>query len=95
MTKWKSLAGKFTAEEIELFKLFQKKLELNENQFVRKSVELMLFYFGNMFKIAESNVDKEITKEYLKIQKEISKYPELQLKFNHFLKKCWVIMIIQ
>jgi|GEM_PF-6001618 len=65
MTKWKTLAGKFTPEEIKLIKDFQKKLELNENQFVRMSVELILFYFGNMFKLAESKMDEEINKEYL------------------------------
>jgi len=64
MTKWKTLAGKFTPEEIKLIKDFQKKLELNENQFVRMSVELILFYFGNMFKLAESKMDEEINKEY-------------------------------
>ena len=80
MTKWKSLAGKFTSEELEVIKKFQKKLELNENQFVRTSVEMMIFFIGSFLKLVESNVDKEISKEYKKIRKEISKYPELKEK---------------
>ena len=87
MTKWKSLAGKFESEELEIIKEFQKKLDLNENQFIRKSVEIMIFYFRSLFKLAESGVDKEIDKEYKKIRKEISKYPELKEKVFPFLDK--------
>ena len=87
MTKWKSLAGKFTSEELEVIKKFQKKLELNENQLVRTSVEMMIFFIGSLLKLVESNVDKEISKEYKKIRKEISKYPELKEKIFPFLEK--------
>ena len=87
MTKWKSLAGKFTLEELEIIKEFQKKLELNENQLVRTSVEMMIFVIGSFFKLAESGVDKKINKEYKKIRKEISKYPELKEKIFPFLEK--------
>ena len=87
MTKWKSLAGKFTSEELEIIKEFQKKLELNENQLVRTSVEMMIFFIGSLLKLVESNVDKEISKEYKKIRKEILKYPELKEKVFPFLDK--------
>ena len=87
MTKWKSLAGKFESEELEIIKEFQKQLDLNENQFIRKSVEIMIFFFGSFFKLATSGVDKEIDKEYKKIRKEISKYPELKEKVFPFLDK--------
>jgi len=87
MTKWKSLAGKFTSEELEIITEFQKKLELNENQLVRTSVAMMIFFIGSLLKLVESNVDKEISKEYKKIRKEISKYPELKEKVFPFLDK--------
>jgi len=87
MTKWKSLAGKFTLDEMEDIKQFQKKLGLNKNQFVRISVEMMLFFIGNLVKLAELNVDKAMNKEYQQIKKEISKYPELNAKVQPFLKK--------
>jgi len=85
MTEWKSLAGKFTSEELEVIKQFQKKLGLNKNQLVRISIEMMIFYFESLFKLAESGVDKEIDKEYKKIRKEISKYPKLNEKVFPFL----------
>ena len=87
MTEWKSLAGKFTSEQLEVIKQFQKKLGLNKNQFVRLSVMMMIFFVGSLFKLVESNVDKEISKEYKKIRKEISKYPELKEKIFPFLEK--------
>jgi len=87
MTEWKSLAGKFTSEELEIIKAFQKKLDLNENQFVRASVEMMLFYIGSLLKLAESSIDKEFDREYKKIRKEVSKYPELKEKVFPFLDK--------
>ena len=87
MTEWKSLAGKFNLEELEVIKKFRNQLGLNENQFVRTSVEVMIFYFGSLLKFAESGVDKEIDKEYKKIRKEISKYPELKVKVFPFLDK--------
>lgn len=87
MTEWKSLAGKFSSEKREIIKQFQKQLDLNENQFIRKSVAIMIFYFGSLFKLAASGVDKEIDKEYKKIRKEISKYPELKEKVFPFLDK--------
>ena len=87
MTEWKSLAGKFNLEELEVIKKFRNQLGLNENQFVRTSVEVMIFYFGSLLKFVESGVDKEIDKEYKKIRKEISKYPELKVKVFPFLDK--------
>ena len=59
MTKWKSLAGKFTSEELEVIKEFQKQLDYNENQFVRVSVMMMIFFVGSLIKLAESNMGKE------------------------------------
>ena len=87
MTEWKSLAGKFTSEELEVIKQFQKKLGLNKNQFVHVSVMMMIFFVGSLFKLVESNVDKELSKEYQKIKKKISKYPELNTQVQPFLKK--------
>ena len=77
MTKWKSLAGKFTSEELEVIKKFQKKLELNENQFVRTSVEMMVFFVGSLIKLIESDEIKIADKKYQKLRKKISKYPQL------------------
>ena len=87
MTEWKSLAGKFDSEEIEVIKEFQKKLGYNDNQFIHKSVEVMLFHVGNLMKLAESDLEKDIDKEFKEIKKEISKYPELNAKVQPFLKK--------
>ena len=70
MTKWKNLAGKFTSEEIEVIKEFQKMLGINDNQFVRVSVEMMVFYFRSMIKLAESDVGNDMDEENRKIKKE-------------------------
>jgi len=87
VTEWKSLAGKFTSEEIEIIKQFRKQLDLNENQFIRASVMMMLFFVRSLIKFVESGVDKEFDREYKKIRKEISKYPELKEKVYPFLDK--------
>jgi len=87
MTKWKVVAGKFTEEELKIINQFQKELNLNDNQFVRLSIEMMLFFVGSLFKLIESGVDIEMDKEYRKIQKEIAKYPELNAQVQPFLKK--------
>lgn len=78
MTDWKSLGGKFTPEEYAVIQEFQKKLGVNENQFVRISVITMIFAIGNLIKLAESDQAKEIDKKYRKFKKKISKYPELK-----------------
>jgi len=78
MTKWKSLAGKFSPEEIDIIKQFQNQLGLNENQFVKFSVMMMIFLIGNFFKLAESDEVKKIDEEYRKFKNKISKYPELK-----------------
>ena len=87
MIKWKSLAGKFDPEEIEVIKQFQKKLNLNDYQFVRLSIAFMIFFVEYMTKLAESGVDEEINKELQQIKKEISISPELNAKVQPFLKK--------
>ncbi len=87
MTEWKSLVAKFTSEEIEIIKQFQKQLDLNENQFIRASVMMMVFFVRSLIKFIESGVDKEFDREYKKIRKEISKYPELKEKVFPFLDK--------
>jgi len=87
VTEWKSLAGKFTSEEIEIIKQFRKQLDLNENQFIRASVMMMVFFVRSLIKFVESGVDKEFDREYKKIRKEISKYPELKEKVYPFLDK--------
>ena len=87
MTKWKNLTGKFTEEELKIIKQFQKDLNLNDNQFVRKSIEIMVFYFRSLIKLAESNVGNEMDEGYSKIMKEIAKYPELNVQVQPFLEK--------
>ena len=78
MTEWKSLAGKFTLEQIEVIRQFQTKLDLNENQFVRISVMMMVFFVGSLLKLIESEEIKMANKEYYKLKKKISKSPELE-----------------
>ena len=78
MTEWKSLAGKFTSEELEVIKEFQKLLGVNKNQFVRISVILMMFGYGILLQFAESYEAKNLDKKYQKLRKKISKYPELR-----------------
>ena len=87
MTKWKTLAGKFTSEELEVIKEFQKQIDLNENQFVRISVIMMITIFGSLLKLVKSNVGKELSKGNQKIMKQISKYPELYAQVQPVLKK--------
>jgi len=78
VTEWKSLAGKFTLEQIEVIRQFQTKLGLNENQFVRISVMMMVFFVGSLLKLIESEEIKIANKKYQKLRKKISKYPELK-----------------
>jgi len=78
VTEWKSLAGKFTLEQIEVIRQFQTKLDLNENQFVRISVMMMVFFVGSLLKLIESEEIKMANKEYYKLKKKISKSPELE-----------------
>jgi len=91
MTKWKSLAGKFSPEEIDVIKQFQNQLGLNENQFVKLSVMMMVFLVGNMLKLAESDEVKKFDEEYRKFKKKISKYPELKeiQPFVENMTKSW------
>jgi len=91
MTKWKSLAGKFSPEEIEVIKQFQNQLGLNENQFVKFSVMMMVFLIGNFFKLAESDVAKKFDDEYRKFKNKISKYPELKelIPFVENMNRSW------
>ena len=78
MTEWKSLAGKFTSEELEVIKEFQKLLGVNKNQFVRISVISMMFGYGILLQFAESYEAKNLDKKYQKLRKKISKHPELR-----------------
>jgi len=91
MTDWKSLGGKFTPEEYVVIQEFQKKLGLNENQFVKFSVISMIFAIGNIIKLAESDQAKEINKKYRKFKKKIAKYPELKevRPFVEDMTKSW------
>jgi len=91
MTKWKSLAGKFSPEEIDIIKQFQNQLGLNENQFVKLSVMMMIFLVGNMLKLTESNEVKKLDEEYRKFKIKISKYPELQelIPFVENMNRSW------
>ena len=50
MTKWKSLAGKFTSEELEVIRAYQKMYGLNDNQLVKAGVLSMIFVYGSLFK---------------------------------------------
>jgi len=76
MTKWKSLAGKFTSDELEIIKDFRKTLELNENQFVRASIMMMIFFFGSLIKLDESFDAEHIDKKYQKLWKKTFRYSE-------------------
>jgi len=76
MTEWKNLAGKFTSEEIEVIKEFRKQLGFNENQFVRTSIMMMIFYVRSSFKLIESEEIKMADKKYRKLKKKVSKSPE-------------------
>jgi len=87
VTQWKSLAGKFDSEEIEVIKQFQKELDLNDNQFLRKAATFFIFFVVNMTKLVESKVDEDINREVQQIKKEVAKYPELNAKVQPFLKK--------
>jgi len=78
MTNWKSLGGKFSPEEYLVIQEFQKKLGLNENQFIKFSVMSTIFVYGTMIKLAESDQAKEIDKKYTNFKKKIAKYPELK-----------------
>jgi len=78
MTEWKSLAGKFTSEEIEVIKEFRKQLGFNKNQFVRTSVMVMVFFVKGMLKLVESEEIKTADKKYQKLKKKVSKSPELK-----------------
>ena len=46
MTKWDTLGGRFTDEEIALIKSWQKKLELNDNQFVRAGIQTFIGFIS-------------------------------------------------
>ena len=78
MTEWKTLAAKFTSEEIEIIKPFQKMLGLSDSKFVKISVLSMMFVFGSFMKLAESEETKKINKKYQNLRKEVSKHPGLK-----------------
>jgi len=78
MTKWKTIAGKFTEEELKTIKQFQKELNLNDNQFVRKCILQMVFGYRAMVEFADSGVEKEINRKYGLVKKEISKHQSLE-----------------
>src|SRR3989338_3811324 len=87
MTEWKTLAGKFTSEQLEIIKEFQKQLGLNENQLIRIAVMFMIFFIRSMIMFAESDIDKGYKKEYRKIKQKVSQYPELKAQVLPFVKK--------
>ncbi len=87
MTEWKTLAGKFTSEQLEIIKEFQKQLGLNENQLIRIAVMFTIFFIRSMSMFAESNVDKSYKKEYQEIKQKVSQYPELKAQVLPFVKK--------
>lgn len=86
MTEWKTLAGKFTSEQLEVIKEFQKQLGLNENQLIRMAVMFTIFFIRSMIMFAESNIDKGYKKEYRKIKQKVSQYPELKAQVLPFVK---------
>jgi len=42
MAKWSTISGRFSEDEVELIKKWQKKIRLSDNQMVRAGVELMV-----------------------------------------------------
>jgi len=78
MTKWKTIAGKFTEEELKIIKQFQKELNLNDNQFVRISILQMMFVFRTMLELADSGIEKEFNRKYGILKKEILKHQPLE-----------------
>lgn len=78
MTKWKSLAGKFTEEELEVIRVFQKFLGFNDNQLVRNSIISLIFVYGTLLKYVQSDAVKTTDKKYQKLRNKVQQYPELR-----------------
>ena len=88
MTKWDTLGGRFTDEEIALIKSWQKKLELNDNQFVRAGIQTFIGFMSllEMYLSPEFGPMRKFTKEYEKI----SKSPEISKAWEKILQN-WML----
>ena len=79
MTKWNSLVGKFSPEEMEVISAFQKKTGLNKNQIVKVSIYTYISLVENWQKIIESAESKIIDSKYRLLKKILSKSPDLKI----------------
>jgi len=88
MTKWYTLGGRFTDEEIALIKSWQKKLELNDNQIVRAGIQTFIGFISliEMYLSPEFMPMRKFTKE----SEKFSKSPEIRKAWEK-MQQNWIL----
>ena len=89
MTKWHTLGGRFTEEEIALIKSWQKKLELNDNQIVRDGV-LIFIAFMMLLEMGLLSPEFAPMRKFTKEAEKFSKSPKFRKAWQN-IQQNWIL----